>query len=75
MIGPLSSSCLQANLDQLLDKVIESGEPLEIERQGRRLKIIPQIQGKLDLLKPHPEFLQVAPEEIVHIDWSKEWHP
>jgi hypothetical protein len=75
MIEHLSPSRLRANLYRILDQVLASGEPVEIERKGRRLRIVAEQEGKLDLLKPHAAYLKVPPEDIVHMDWSKEWHP
>ena len=67
---------LRQNIYKLLDQVLESGEPLEIERNGRRLKIVPaERPSKLDRLRPHPGFMMEDPEYYVHIDWSGEWHP
>lgn len=75
MIEHLSPSRLRANLYRILDQVLASGEPVEIERKGRRLRIVAEQEGKLDLLKPHSAYLKVPPEDIVYMDWSKEWHP
>ena len=36
----VTASQLRQNLYQLLDQVLESGVPLEVERNGRRLRII-----------------------------------
>jgi antitoxin (DNA-binding transcriptional repressor) of toxin-antitoxin stability system len=69
-----SVSALRANLYRLLDRVLETGEPLEIERNGARLRIAPLDRaGRLDRLQAHPGFLVGDPEEIVHLDWSDEW--
>jgi hypothetical protein len=60
----------------LLDSVLETGEPLEIDRNGRKLRVIAVDQPpKLARLEPHPGFMKEAPENYVHIDWSGEWHP
>ena len=37
----ISASQLRQNIYRLLDEVLESGEPIEIERNGRRLRIVP----------------------------------
>jgi hypothetical protein len=48
--------------------------PVEVELNGRRLKIIPEPRGsKLDKLEPHPEALACDPELIVSFDWSSNW--
>jgi len=72
----VSASKLRSNIYTLLDKVLETGEPLEIERKGRKLKIVPSPStNRLGSLKPHKKYLAGDPEEIVHLDWSAEWRP
>jgi len=67
---------LRANLYKVLDRVLKTGVPVEINRQGKLLKIVPmKPKAKLDNLKPHPDYLAVKPESLVHTDWSKEWRP
>ncbi|MBI2373537.1 MAG: type II toxin-antitoxin system Phd/YefM family antitoxin [Deltaproteobacteria bacterium] len=68
---------LRRNLYRLLDHVLESGEPLEIERRGHRLRLVlatPEAR-KLDRLVPHPDALTGDADEIVQMDWSGQWHP
>jgi len=61
---------------RLLDKVAETGVPMEVQRKGKRLLITPvEKKSKLDQLKPHPEFIVGNPDDLVHIDWSSEWEP
>lgn len=64
-----------SDLDRILDQVLETGIPAEIARKGRRLRIVPQRGDKLDLLKPHPDFIVGDKEELVHMDWSDQWRP
>ena len=64
----------QKDIFQILDKVAETGVPLEIKRKGKRL-IICSAKNKLDRLEPHPEFIVGNPDDLVHIDWSTEWKP
>jgi len=71
-----SVSKLRANLYRVLDQVLESGTPIEVERKGKLLKIIPAEQtDKLANLKPHPDYLKCDPGSLVHMDWSNEWKP
>jgi len=71
-----SATNLRANLYKVLDSVLKSGVPVEIDRRGKLLKIVPvKPKGKLDNLKPHPDYLVAKPESLVHMDWSKEWRP
>ena len=64
---------LRQNLYNILDSVIDNGIPVEIERKGVILKIVPEkTTSKWDKLEPH-NIINGDPESIVSIDWSKEW--
>lgn len=71
----LSPSRLRANLYRILDQVLATGRPVHGVRRGRLLRITPEGQGRLHLLRPHPEYLDGDPEEPVHLDWSDRWRP
>ena len=67
---------LRQNIYKLLDQVLESGIPLEVELKGRRLRVVSaETLSKLDRLVPHPDAIEGDPEDFVHIDWSGEWRP
>jgi hypothetical protein len=69
----VSPSSLRNDLYNLLDRVLEGGEPLWIERKGQLLKIVrADPPGKLDRLVAH-ECMAGDPEDLVHSDWSGEW--
>jgi len=76
----LTASKLRANVYRLLDEVLETGKPLEIERNGEILVIAPKEKkknkgSKLDNL-PQREWAIVGdPDELIHMDWSSEWNP
>jgi PHD/YefM family antitoxin component YafN of YafNO toxin-antitoxin module len=71
----VSVSKLRSDIYRLLDQVLETGEPIEIERKGRKLKIIPERSGdRLSNLRRRDDYLKSAPESIVHLDWTEEWH-
>ncbi len=71
-----SATKLRANLYRVLDKVLKTGVPVEIERDGKLLKIVPvEAQDKLKNLKPHKSYLATDPQSLVHVDWSEEWRP
>jgi antitoxin (DNA-binding transcriptional repressor) of toxin-antitoxin stability system len=62
----VTASQLRQNVYRLLDEVLDSGIPLEIERRGKLLRVVPVPQpNKLSRLVPHPQ-------AIVHLDWSNE---
>jgi len=70
----VSNLNIQNDIFQLLDKVIKTGVPVEIERKGKRLLISPAEKRRdLDSLEEHPEFIVGNPDDLVHIDWSAEW--
>lgn len=65
---------LRANLYRVLDKVLKTGVPVEIERGGGILRIVPVApRDKLANLKRRKDYLAAEPESLVHIDWSGEW--
>lgn len=74
----VTASKLRENVYKILDTVLETGVPVEIVRGGRKLKIVPvdeRPKGKLDRAKARPDALAGDPEDLVHIDWSREWRP
>jgi hypothetical protein len=72
----LSASKLRANIYRLLDEVLETGKPLEIERNGRTLLITPKEKESIwDRLPRREGFIVGDPDDLIHIDWSSEWNP
>ena len=69
---PIKATRLRQNLYHILDDVLDTGVPVEIERKGKILKIVTNQAIKLDNLEKH-DVLKVDAEEIVHLDWSQEW--
>lgn len=58
---------------QLLEDVINTERPREIEFHGRMLIIsLAPLADKLAHLHPHPDCLIGDPDDIVHLDWSGE---
>jgi hypothetical protein len=71
----LKASSLRENIYRILDQVLDTGIPVEIERRGKILKIVTaEPRSKLQNLKARP-YLLTDPEELVHLDWSGEWRP
>ncbi|MFV1958845.1 MAG: type II toxin-antitoxin system Phd/YefM family antitoxin [Planctomycetota bacterium] len=72
----LSASKLRQDIYRILDEVLASGVPVEIERKGRRLRIVPADRpARLARLPRRDEYLRGDPDEIVEIDWSSAWRP
>ncbi|HEU0167055.1 MAG TPA: type II toxin-antitoxin system Phd/YefM family antitoxin [Chloroflexota bacterium] len=72
----VTASELRQNIYKLLDQVLETGVPLDIERNGRRLRVVPaDARPKLQRLTAHPDAIAGDPDDLVHLDWSQEWRP
>jgi antitoxin (DNA-binding transcriptional repressor) of toxin-antitoxin stability system len=72
----ITASELRQNIYKLLDQVLETGVPLEIERNGRCLRVTPtDAPPKLDRVVGHEDYIVGDPAALVHIDWSSEWRP
>lgn len=71
----LTVSKLRQDIYNILDSVVETGIPVEIERSGRLLRIVLEDPpSKLANLEPK-DFIVGDPEELVSMDWSNEWRP
>ncbi len=69
----IKATKLRQNLYQLLDSILETGKPLEVERNGQILRIAPAKAGsKFDLLEEH-QALRGQPEDLLNLDWSSLW--
>lgn len=76
----LTASKLRKNIYKVLDRVAETGRPVEIVKDGKVLKIVPaesrspsEGQGaKLDRLERR-ELVVGDPADLIHLDWSEEW--
>lgn len=69
----LSVSSLRANIYRILDQVLKTGKSIEIVCKGRIVRISPvEPVGRLALLEKR-DIIKGDPEELVHMDWSKEW--
>jgi prevent-host-death family protein len=72
---PVTASKLRENIYRILDEVLDTGVPVEIERRGKLLRLVPaKPASKLSNLKPR-RYLRADPERLVHMDWSGEWRP
>lgn len=72
----VNASQLRADVYNILDRVIETGRPLLIERKGTMLKLdLEKPMSKLERLKRNakPGTWVGDLEDIFHIDYMKEW--
>lgn len=72
----ITASELRQNIYQLLDEVLQTGVPLEVELKGQRLRVVPAERvSRIASLRPHPEAVPGDLEALVHLDWISEWRP
>lgn len=70
-----TASELRSDVYRMLDSVLETGIPVEIERKGRVLRIVAEKPpSRLSRLVKR-RVLNCTPDAIVHVDWSKYWKP
>ena len=64
---------LNNNIDGLLDAVLETGISLEINKNGKLLRIVPvETKDKLRNLTFKPNLIQGNPDDLVNISWEQE---
>jgi hypothetical protein len=69
------ASALRENIYRILDEILETGVPIDIERKGKLLRIVAvEPKSKFANLKPR-DLIVGDPEDLVHLDWSEEWRP
>lgn len=69
----LTITRLRQNIYKLLDQVAKTGVPIEINRNGKTLRIIKtEEHKKIKNLRKRPVF-NCDPEDIISMDWSHEW--
>jgi len=67
---------LRKNIYKILDRVLEEGVAVEIERNGKLLRIVPvESKPAVERIKPLEGLIVGDPAALEHIDWSSEWRP
>lgn len=70
----VTASQLRQDIYRLLDRVLETGEPLEIERKGHRLRVVAvDAPDRLSRIRGNPNAVVGDPEDLVTIDWVQYW--
>lgn len=74
---PVTASKLRENIYNILDTVLISGQPVEIERKGRILRIVadPPAPSRLARMKKRPGMINGDPNDLVDVEWSAGWNP
>lgn len=74
----LSPAELRDQFFCILDQVAETGEPVDVIVNGKKLRIVATDERTrtfaFDALTPHPESFSGNLDDVVQMDWSAEWH-
>ncbi|MBW2735807.1 MAG: type II toxin-antitoxin system Phd/YefM family antitoxin [Deltaproteobacteria bacterium] len=71
-----SATDLRKDIYKVLDRILETGEPIEVERKGRLLRITPITRTSvMERLRVMDELIVGDPATLEHVDWSSEWKP
>jgi hypothetical protein len=72
----MTASALRRDIDRILDWVIETGEPVIVERHGQRVRISAEdVPSRLDALVRRPDVVVGDSNDFVHLNWSSDWSP
>ena len=70
----ITATQLRKDVYHLLDQVLDLGEPIELKRKGKLIRISPVTNGsKLASLEAHSLAITGDPDELVQVDWSDNW--
>jgi hypothetical protein len=73
----VSASKLREDIYNILDGILATGEPVEIERKGRVLRIVAEAPpaSRVERMKKRPGLINGDPGDLAEIDWSSNWNP
>lgn len=72
----ISASALRSDIYRILDRVLETGVPVEIQRNGLTLRIVAdRPPSKLARLVDRPDAVIGDPDDLVDLGWSDIWSP
>ncbi len=64
---------LRSNIYNLLDEILKTGVPIEVNKGGKKLRIVPVGKtNKLLNLVSRPDVIHGNPNDIVDISWEEE---
>jgi hypothetical protein len=71
----VTASKLREDVYKILDSVLETGEPVEVVRKGRLLRIVADVPSSRIARLKKRDCIRGDAGDLVEIDWSKEWKP
>lgn len=71
----VSASQLRQNIYRLIDHVLETGEPLEIARKGRTLRLVAdEPRSRFDIMRVNADLIVGDPEDLAELGWADSWN-
>ena len=72
----VTASKLRENVYQILDSVLQTGEPVEVVRKGRALPIVADTTASSRLARLNKrDCIRGNSDELVEIDWLRDRNP
>lgn len=72
----ITASKLRENIYRLIDEVLTTGIPLDVERNGRTVRIVSaDAPPRLGRLVRRADVVVGDSADLVEVDWSAEWRP
>jgi len=72
---PVTATALRQDIYRILDQVLETGVPVDIERKGQILHLVADKPRSRLANLVRRECITGDPEDIVYVDWTEEWKP
>jgi len=70
----VTASQLRQDVYRLLDHIIETGEELEIHRNGHTLRVVVERPiSRVAGIRPIADLVSGDPDDLVDTDWSDNW--
>lgn len=69
---------LRKNIYSVFDEVLKTGKTIEIQSKGKTVSLSPGKRvAKLERLRNAalPKAIIGNPDDLIHLDWEKEWQP
>ncbi|MFT5367801.1 MAG: hypothetical protein ACI8V2_002762 [Candidatus Latescibacterota bacterium] len=64
---------LRSNIYQILDEILDTGIPIEVDKGGKKLLIKPiEHPNKLQNLKKRKNVIKGDPNDLINLTWEKE---
>jgi hypothetical protein len=70
----LTPTRLRAELYKTLDRVLETGEPVEVDRRGQRVLMVRERNAsRISRLLKHPGTISGDPDDLPGLTWEDAW--